>query len=174
MFPVRCLTRSLQRLRRLSWKFFRSKLFDCNTTVFFFFSGRTFSHHWPLVYVSDHRRTWKWQQWNIIVRSLIHIRWPIKQTFLMQFIKTNLTSETVALKKIHRRVQSFKETAGLLNLTTWGISLNTQIFCIDRTFFFSIINTFKCISPQALLLFVSFRADDKYRSFIKTLLLGSH
>lgn len=136
MFPVRCLTRSLQRLRRLSWKFFRSKLFDCNTMVFFFFSGRTFSHHWPLVYVSDHRRTWKWQQWNIIVRSLIHIRWPIKKTFLMQFIKTNLTSETVALKKIHRRVQSFKETAGLLNLTTWGISLNTQIFCIDRTFFF--------------------------------------
>ena len=41
---------------------------------FFFFSGRTFSHHWPLVYVSDHHRTWKRQQWNIIVRSLIHIR----------------------------------------------------------------------------------------------------
>ena len=37
-------------------------------------------------------------------------------------------------KRAYRRVQSFKETAGLLNLTICGLSLNTQMFCIDRTF----------------------------------------
>ena len=135
MFPVRCLTRSLQRLRRLSWKFFRSKLFDRKTMVFFFFFWKNILS--PLATCLR-----RWSSSHLKITTMKHHRkkfnsYPVadqKNASYAVYKNKSHFRDGSFKKSTYRRVQSFKETAGLLNLTIWGISLNTQMFCIDRTF----------------------------------------
>ena len=137
MFPIRCLTRSLK--RDVSVESFSAQNYLIATQWCFFF----FFFFWKNILSPLATCLRKWSSSYLKMTTMKHHRkkfnsYPVadQENASYAVYKNKPHFRDGSFKKsTYRRVQSFKETASLLNLTIWGISLNTQMFCIDRTFF---------------------------------------